>query len=248
MPRDKQQLLARLEEQIGLLQSSLDAYYRGSLSEALRIATLLRVLVHESGSSKPLLKQLRSDYLSLPILDKKDPGENPQQENVVCLKVGLRIGPGPVVSSAVDLSAPFLEPTTLGRWWNNQIIMFPSQSGKLMNYSRKRVILILANKEGGAHLDPEPDPDYVKLITEVPLILQAGGAAIETPNLAKYVAAESGVELLDSLKRNYFPEPPIPVKWEQGDALPGATYSDLILIQRTQATTPQARIQISKRR
>jgi hypothetical protein len=38
------------------LRTSLRGFYAGTFAESVQIATVIRVLVHESGTSKPLLK------------------------------------------------------------------------------------------------------------------------------------------------------------------------------------------------
>jgi hypothetical protein len=64
MARPKEKLQTMLREQMGLLRSSLHSFYEGTFAESVRIATILRVLVHETGKSKPLpLDQVQhSDY------------------------------------------------------------------------------------------------------------------------------------------------------------------------------------------
>ncbi|HET6199232.1 MAG TPA: hypothetical protein VFD93_02750, partial [Candidatus Acidoferrales bacterium] len=51
------------------LRTSVRGFYEGNFAESVRIAQAIRVLVHETGSSKPLLKQARSDGLDLQILE-----------------------------------------------------------------------------------------------------------------------------------------------------------------------------------
>jgi hypothetical protein len=54
--------------------------------------------------------------------------------------------------------------------------------------SEEEVILILANKEGGAHVDENEDPDYRRLMTDAPLSFAVSGVRLETPDLAKFLA------------------------------------------------------------
>jgi hypothetical protein len=55
-------------------------------------------------------------------------------------------------------------------------------------------------------------PDYRRLITDAPLSFAVSGVLLETPDLAKFLAAQSGVEMLDCLKRNFFPDVEVPFK------------------------------------
>lgn len=104
---------------------------------------------------------------------------------------------------------------------------FPKFGTQLV-YRRKQVILILANKEGGAHVDENEDQDYKRLMTDPPLTFVGPGVQLDTPDLARFLTAQSGVEILDCLKRNFFPDEEVPPKWEFGVAPPIAQYMDRI--------------------
>ena len=52
----------KLEEQRHLLRNAIGRMAAGDLAEALHISTRLRLLVHETGSSIPLLKQITPGY------------------------------------------------------------------------------------------------------------------------------------------------------------------------------------------
>src|SRR5258708_29720430 len=102
MARPKEKVLAMLKEQMDLLRTSLRAFYEGQFAESLRIATTIRVLVHETGMSKPLLKQARPDGLDLQILEHADEAK-PDEEQIFSFAVRRRMGPGPTLAPAVDL-------------------------------------------------------------------------------------------------------------------------------------------------
>jgi len=237
-----------LREQIGLLRTSLDAFYGGNSAESLRIATIIRVLVHETGKSKPLLKQARPNGLDLQIREQVDEGR-PGQEELIRFVVGIRMGPGPAVAPAVDLRSSHYSLSSVGAWWGRTVFTFPSRVGPQVIYTRKRVVLILANREGGAHVDPDEDPDYVRLLTDQPLAFACNGVQIETPDLARFLTAQSGVEMLECLKRNFFPDYEVPSKWECGAAPPVAMYLDQIsgILMRVAPAFPRAEIRVTKR-
>ncbi len=118
-----------------------------------------------------------------------------------------------------------------------------------MAYTRKQVVLTLANREGGAHVDPDEDPDYVRLLTDQPLAFVWDGVHIETPDLARFLAAQSGVEMLECLKRNFFHDSDVPSKWEYGAAPPVARYLDQISLTliRVVPAFPRAEMRVTKR-
>ena len=112
----KKFLLRRLEEQRHLLKKSIEAMAAGDLLEALRVATSVRVLVHETGSSKPLLKQLTHNYLELPILDRIE--ERPRENTIVFYcPVSAQISTDGKVSLITDLDSPRYVLSRLCAWW-----------------------------------------------------------------------------------------------------------------------------------
>ena len=246
MARPKENVLAKLKEQMQFLRTSLCAFYEGEFAESVRIATIIRVLVHETGMSKPLLQQAQSNGLDLPILNHAT--ERPDEKAIFKFAVSARIGA--TIAPAVDLGSSHYSVSTVGAWWNAEVFTFKSQLGRQLVYTRKRVILILANKEGGAHVDENEDPDYARLLTDLPLSFHHYGFPIETPDLARFLTAQSGAEMLESLKRNFFPDEDVPLKWEHGgDPRVNQYYMDQIsLIPRlVMPAFPQGEIRITKR-
>src|SRR5579859_8082107 len=245
MARPKENVLAKLREQMEFLRTSLRAFYAGGFAESVRIATIIRVLVHESPMSKPLLNQAQPNGLELPILEHVD--EWPGQEEIFSFAVSVRMGP--TVSPAVDLGSSHYILCSVGAWWNRTVFTFQSRIGTQLIYRRKQVVLILSNKEGGTHVDPNEDPDYARLLTDLPLSFSDYGFRTETPDLARFLTAQSGVEMLECLKRNFFPDQEVPLKWEFGVAPQIAQYMDQISLTRRLVVPafPRAEIRVKKR-
>jgi len=243
--RPKENVLAKLREQMEFLRTSLRAFYAGDFAESVRIATVIRVLVHESGMSKPLLKQAKPNGLELPILEHA--GDWSSQEAIFSFAVSVRLGS--TIAPAVDLGSSHHTLSSVGAWWNRTVFTFQSRVGTQLFYRRKQVVLILSNKEGGAHLDQNEDPDYARLLTDLPLSFADYGVLVETPDLARFLTAQSGVEMLECLKRNFFPDEQVPLKWEFGVAPPVAQYMDQIsLTERLVAPAfPMGEIRVTKR-
>jgi hypothetical protein len=228
------------------LRTSLRAFYAGNFAESVRIATSLRVLVHESSMSKPLLKQAaKPNGLDLQILEHV--GEWPGEEPIFSFAVSVRMGP--TIAPAVDLGSSHHTLSTVGEWWNRAVFTFQSRIGTQLVYRRKQVVLTLANKEGGAHVDEDEDSDYTRLLTDLPLSFTVGGLKIETPDLARFLTGQSGVEMLDCLKRNFFPHEDVPLKWEFGEAPPVAQYMDQVALVPQRLADPflRAEIRFTKR-
>jgi hypothetical protein len=159
------------------------------------------------------------------------------------------MGPGASVAPAVDLGSSHYTLNSVGAWWKRIALSFPS-NGTQMIYTRKKVVLTLANKEGGAHVDPVEDADYVRLLTDQPLTFSFQGVLIETPDLARFLTAQSSVEMLECLKRNFFHDAEVPPKWEYGTAPLVAMYFDQIsgmVVTRLVSSFPRAQMRITKR-
>src|SRR5882762_6612615 len=125
MARAKANILAKLREQMGFLRTSLGSFYEGNFAESVRIATAIRVLVHESGKSKPLLTQAQSNGLELPILEHV--GEWPAQVEIFSFAVSVRLGP--TIAPAVDLASSHHTVSSVGGWWNATVFTFQSRLG-----------------------------------------------------------------------------------------------------------------------
>ena len=248
MARSKEELLAKLREQLELLHSSVSAFYDGQFAEALRIATSIRVLVHETTNSKALLTQIRPDGLALEIPGYTE-GARLGEDEVIRFAVGIRLGPGASVAPAADVNSSHYSLTTIGAWWSRAVFRFQSKLGTQLTYSRKQVVLILANHEGGAHVDKNEDPDYVRLLTDEPLSFMYCGARFDRPDLARYLVAQSGVELLECLKRNFFHDYRLASRWEFGVAAPISIYMDQISVKACRVTTalPSAEFRVTRR-
>jgi hypothetical protein len=244
MARGKENILARLREQMGFLRASLHAFYDGNFAESLRIATTIRVLVHETGSSKALLMQARPNGLELPILDHLR--ERTEHEEILSFAVSVRLGSP--VAPAVDLGSSHYSVSSVGAWWNRTVFTFPKFGTQLV-YRRKKVILILANKEGGAHVDKNEDQDYRRLMTDPPLSFAVPGVQLDRPDLARFLTAQSGVEILHCLKGNFFSDEEVPLKWEFGVAPPIAQYMDRISLtpRVIEPVFPRAEIHVTRR-
>jgi hypothetical protein len=247
MARPKEKVLEKLREQTDFLRTSLRGFYEGQFAESLRIATIIRILVHETAMSKPLLTQVQPNGLDLQILEHVGEAE-PDEEEVFRFAVSMRMGPGATLAPAVDLGSSHHTMSSIGPWWNRTVFKFRSQLGRELIYTRKKVVLILANTEGGAHVDPNEDPDYARLLTDQPLTFTIEGVDIKSPDLARFLTAQSGVEMLECLRRNFFPD--VPSKWEFGVAPPIATYFDQVsgrLVLRLASEFPSATMVVNRR-
>ena len=154
------------------------------------------------GSSKPLLKQLRPDYLSLPIYSAKEPEENRhlkhlQKTTVLKIAANLMIETGKL-SLRPTPNIEGSEIITLGKWWTYLGLIVPG--GRPL--SRKDIVLGIANKEG-THADDDMPTAYRIMLQSESLRIKINDSEVEVVNLTRYVCGTAGVELLDCLERNF---------------------------------------------
>jgi len=146
-----------LSRQIGFIARSAWLYDQGYLDEAVRIATAIRVLIHETNKSTPLLRHLGAyDTIRLASSNR----EQPEIEGTLVLFDGvseLSLGEGGIRPSLVG---HFPQQLLISEWWNESVLV--SASG--VQHTRRTITLACANKDGGAHVDDDRSKAFVELI------------------------------------------------------------------------------------
>lgn len=140
-----------LKTHIDFLGRSCVAYDQGHVEEALRMAVSLRVLFHDTHSSKSLFTHLqakltmhlKSTFVSQRSIERELPGIRWHTVLPVMLTSG---GVKPPTDSWEARSVLVAED-----WWNECIW---SEGGTAL--SRRDIVLSAANQDGGAHVDENP--------------------------------------------------------------------------------------------
>ncbi len=148
-------LKRHLEEHIGFLKSSVELYDKGTTAEAKRLAVSIRVLVHDTQASKSLLGLL--GIKGRQFVDTAS--ERPR--SVTTSYAGLV---GMLLTAGASEYVPHLDSVapklvSFEKWWARPVII----DFKQREITRKRLILAVANQDGGAHVDPELDDIYADL-------------------------------------------------------------------------------------
>ena len=146
-----------LREQIYFLQSSAKLYDLGTEIEAKRMAVSLRVLLYDTKDSSSLLgqMQLKKKMKFVSTAQKYDPSNLLSQQ---CL-LSMTIGPnGGFYNPLFENDNHFRLISC--RDWGFEVV-FCDVHRKL--YRRKDLIQLLANMDGGAHVDAEISDNYVGL-------------------------------------------------------------------------------------
>lgn len=159
----------QLIRQLRFLKNSCRLYDEGGIEEAIRIATCLRVLFHTTKASTSLLTHLNAESCCLLSTAKCIPGTRDALALVV-VRFEARIGEPLRALPKLDASEhrrfiPFSE------WWGQEAIVNSGgiNSGRA---TRQKIVLWAANKDGGAHVDQQLEPDYQAMIDGLGMVLR----------------------------------------------------------------------------
>lgn len=198
--QSKEELRQHLAENLGFLKASAAAFDAGFHGEAKRLALTIRVLVHDTEKSKSLLNLL-GIKASMGFFDTAhdvDPRNLMSSHGLV----GLRIGSG-----GGGYFAP-LDENMPGRpnkfvffpaWWNKVVIA----DSKKIHFSRNQLVLALANKDGGGHVDPTLDENYANLSRNNSVGWVYSNGATEKPmeGVELFSVRQIAFELIKSIER-----------------------------------------------
>jgi len=150
----EEDLRDQLKVQIGFLVQSSDAYDRGNVDEAKRLAIALRILLHDKGRTSVSLLTLlnKKDILFYDTALEYNPNNLLSMPGLVMLKAGPDGGEyiPPLDMRCSKGKIPFPQ------WWSN-IVVVDIKGNKS---TRKDLVLTVCEKDGGAHVDPKLDEAY----------------------------------------------------------------------------------------
>ncbi|GAB5536781.1 MAG: hypothetical protein Rubg2KO_30300 [Rubricoccaceae bacterium] len=146
--QSREELEEHLRDQLRFLRRSADAFDEGDHGEAKRMALQVRVLVHDTGQSTSLLTHLGLQKLTfLDTSSEYVPGNLVGQSMLTSGIVGTR---GAVEAAPLDRAVesrgrmvPFPE------WWDRVVFANLGET----SLCRRDVVLDIAHKDGGAHVD-----------------------------------------------------------------------------------------------
>lgn len=202
---DQSELTNHLDEQIQFLINSSESYDAGNQIEAKRLAVTLRVLLHDTKSSKSLLGQLG--------LKDKTEFFDSKLKNLNEESAGISSYSGLISTTLIDDKTPpyvpnldgtYFNKVSFDTWWNDPV--FTDLKGT--SFSRKDIVLTLANQDGGAHVDPALDEKFLELSRNNSLghSTNSGGKwePLKTPELAavRQIAHEALKSLIPGYKKN----------------------------------------------
>lgn len=155
--RTLDELNSLLDEQIEFLKLSCASFDNGFIGEIKRLAVSVRVLVHDTKSSNSLLTL--AGKKKTPFLDTSDPfNDRNLLSHSSLVQIHLRTN-GAVPMPHLDDAIGKTSLIAFESWWNGIVLV----DTKRNEFSRKDIVLHLANKDGGAHVDHQIDEKYHNL-------------------------------------------------------------------------------------
>jgi len=154
MAIDPERAKQKLREQLDFIQTACQAFDGGKQSHTINIATYARIIFHETRTSVPLLKHLNAPQTDvLTTVEAPVPGAIFSSSGLSWMKFSLPTGTAVYTSIGQTPWSCFV-PAQI--WWNQSIYLLDSGS----SVTRKDLVLMAANKDGGAHVDADLDPKY----------------------------------------------------------------------------------------
>jgi hypothetical protein len=148
---------AQLAKQLGFLWRSCAAYDQGHIDEAVRIATAIRVLVHNTKNSTSLLNHL--DALGISLASTVSTMD--RSRSVFMFGMGQGIGTDKGMTWAANTDCKAIDrQLPIAEWWE-QVVYIRGQ----LQATRRNLVLAAANKDGGAHVDSALTKEYEALMT-----------------------------------------------------------------------------------
>ncbi|WP_234853388.1 hypothetical protein [Paracoccus everestensis] len=210
--RTEEELKAALDEHIGFLQSSCEAFDKGVLAEGKRIANSIYTLIWDYKRTKSILSQIgaKENMLFLSSGDKLDKDEILAQKagsyaSPRLLMFGFnergitwepRLGAVPSVHSWLSFKD----------WWEDEPIFWAAEAEGSINrifVSRRELITSLTDQEGGRHLDPILDSEGYKLMKFDEGWRDASTNEVVLRDQALFMARQIGWEMLQTLERQF---------------------------------------------
>jgi hypothetical protein len=204
--RTEPELKRLLGEQLSFLESSAESYDRGFMGEAKRLATAIRVLVHDTKQSHSLLGQLNiKNKQFLDTAFEKKAGNKFTYGGLIAT-VLFKGDDKPKYRALLDeIPQSFRDKwVNFDDWWVTSI--FVNQSDDI---TRKKIILIASNQDGGAHVDPALDVTYDKLMSGSFMAWEVHSAAGKSfiEDAASAAIRQIAHEVLKTLKPGYTKKP-----------------------------------------
>jgi hypothetical protein len=205
-------LAEHFSDHVAFLSASSEAFDSGRSGEAKRLATSLRVLLHDTQHSHSLLGQL--GRLGARFISSALPHE-PQSFGTHGGLVMIAVSKG-----NTSYYAP-LDDAICRRWlrfkgWWNEVVFVDAQRATL---SRRDLILAVADQDGGAHVDPLLSETYAKLSRHNSMGWTEHPGNMPIPNAERAAVRQIAHEVLATLRPTYKRKPNVEADYFLGGAV-----------------------------
>ena len=159
MLQSKEDLEIALARQLRFLQKSANDFDNGDLDEAIRMAATLRVLLHDGkGNSRSLISQLNlREKAFISTVEPYEP--NPLIIIPYWGLIKINFTPSGTTAMAVLDDAGVSRSLIFTDWWAETVFVDEEQN----SFTREGLILLVTDKDGGAHVDPKLPEPYANL-------------------------------------------------------------------------------------
>lgn len=187
---------AHLQRQLSFLSRSCESYDAGYEDEAIRIATVLRVLIHQTRQSTSLLRHLEAEDIKL-LSTTMEPG--PSAVYFVGMGMMTIGGSGNSYRPSLGDGPPVSQFLPVSKWWEQRIMVLDPST----QLTRKSTVLAAVNKDGGAHIDEKLTKEYEALSADGAVgtfVQRRNGNEYHQPIQAAHLVSirQMGYEILNS--------------------------------------------------
>lgn len=153
-------LKEQLKKQTEFLASSCELYDLGRVNEAIRIATSLRVLFHDTAKSTSLIQH--AGVKKLWLLSTCD--DIPKHAEFFPNLTKLQLNPQAALAEFIPKldTAATKRIVPLSTWWGQDVVYLHRSAN--VRVRRRDLVLMAANKDGGAHVDTTVPQEYQEIL------------------------------------------------------------------------------------
>lgn len=188
----------QLGKQLEFLNTSCALYDSGKKDEAVRIATAVRVVVHDTGASRSLLAHLSAEHARLLSTCEDIPAGVRFWANLTTIELDPPRARAEYLPKLATARTKRL--VDKDRWWSGEFVYLIEPDG--IKLTRRNLVLAAANKDGGAHVDRRLDPVYETILAGArwTMTTHEDGIATDIPFKHGHLAAlrQIGYEVLNS--------------------------------------------------
>jgi hypothetical protein len=161
MKKQREELEEYWNDQLDYLKRSIDYFDQGHETEARRIANSLRIILHDTKTSHSLVKQLHRNIVYFSSSYFYTPSNLLPTWTLLQVQSIIKNG-NFVLKYLPNLDFPIgnqrLFFMTFEDWWNE--IIFDDKNNV---FTRRDIVLFVANTDGGAHVDPDLKESFALL-------------------------------------------------------------------------------------